>query len=431
MNSPEQPPNINAEQESKQEAIVDNSPAENESKTEETTIENTVGNLLLNKGIITEEEASTVDSSRLDELMVRTAHDFEDLPETIPPKNAEKTRRILGLNPQTGTPPPEQWKRESEKTKITQEMNVYLEKFKQTHPEVTGMIICGSQMDVGKVPTPDSDIDIVLITEDNIQTNSNTEEGRTTVEKLRSFTDKHQSQSGLEVEPDEFYTKSELLEALKSDSDKSKLTWGWNPNAVKYIGSDIDEMDDLQLQIHLMKELNSTNTQAMRQKVISEAKETIAKHLSAEPQSQETKMQTQIGELDKFDMEYFKQLEGEDGWVAIGQDNCKNQQYFTVKSTADESVGIIGVYDTENEKNVSHTVIDPAFRGQRLASKLKPILMEKLGLDFLTLTIDLDNTASIKSTEKLLDQGLEKVSDKDYENEFHKAKYIFRQKIND
>jgi len=48
------------------------------------------------------------------------------------------------------------------------------------------------------------------------------------------------------------------------------------------------------------------------------------------------------------------------------------------------------------KKNVSHTVIDPAFRGQRLASKLKPILMEKLGLDFLTLTIDLDNTASIK-----------------------------------
>ena len=125
--------------------------------------------------------------------------------------------------------------------------------------------------------------------------------------------------------------------------------------------------------------------------------------------------------LDVFDESYFRKLEGEDGWIAIGQKNCSNQKYFTVKGEDNEILGIIGVYDTDDEKNIAHTVIDPKHRGKGLSGKLKKILMDKLNLEFLTLTIDLSNTASIRSAEKT--PNTEKTSDKQYENEFHKVKF--------
>ena len=121
-------------------------------------------------------------------------------------------------------------------------------------------------------------------------------------------------------------------------------------------------------------------------------------------------------------MDYFKKLEGQDGWIAIGQEDCTNQRYFTVFSKSGEKIGIFGVYDHGDDKNITHTVIDPEFRGQGLSGKLKPIIMDKLNLDYLTLTIDLDNHASIKAAEKI--PGIKKVSDQSYEDDFHKVKYI-------
>jgi RimJ/RimL family protein N-acetyltransferase len=129
-----------------------------------------------------------------------------------------------------------------------------------------------------------------------------------------------------------------------------------------------------------------------------------------------------IDRLGLFDPEYFRQLEGENGWIALGQDNCRNQKYFTVYGDAGTKLGIVGVYDTEFEKNVSHTVVDPKYRGQGLAGNFKEKLMAELGLPFLTLTIDLDNTSSIRAAEKI--PSIRKVSDAAYEQEFHKAKYI-------
>jgi RimJ/RimL family protein N-acetyltransferase len=125
--------------------------------------------------------------------------------------------------------------------------------------------------------------------------------------------------------------------------------------------------------------------------------------------------------LEDFDAGYFDEVDG--GWIAIGQGNCKNIKYFTALDDG-KKVGIIGVYDTDDDKNITHTVTDPKFRGQGLAAKLKKELMKKLGLDFITLTIDLDNTASLKATEKL--PGVERVSDEQYEKDFHKAKYIYK-----
>lgn len=132
---------------------------------------------------------------------------------------------------------------------------------------------------------------------------------------------------------------------------------------------------------------------------------------------------TEIKNLGDFDMQYFQELEGQDGWLAIGQENCMNQQYFTVYGNKDEKLGIVGVYDTVDTKNITHTVVDPKFRGQGLAAKFKQRLIDELNLPFITMTIDLNNTASIKATEKI--PGVKKVSDEEYETDFHKAKYVY------
>jgi len=134
-----------------------------------------------------------------------------------------------------------------------------------------------------------------------------------------------------------------------------------------------------------------------------------------------------MGQLADFDEEYFHELEGEKGWIALGQDNCSNQKYFTVVGPSGERLGIIGVYDTEDDQNVTHTVVDPKFRGRGLAGEFKKKLMEELGLSSVTLTIDLDNQASIRAAEKL--PGVKKVSNEQYEDDYNKAKYIYEKPI--
>ncbi|MEK7643920.1 MAG: GNAT family N-acetyltransferase [Patescibacteria group bacterium] len=127
--------------------------------------------------------------------------------------------------------------------------------------------------------------------------------------------------------------------------------------------------------------------------------------------------------LGDFDRDFFNSLEGENGWIALGQEYCTNQRYFTVFAEDGTKVGIVGVYDTEDDQNITHTVIDPKYRGQGLAAKCKDALMNSLNLPFVTLTISLDNTPSLKAAEKL--PGVQKVSDAKYEADFHKAKFIF------
>jgi len=130
-----------------------------------------------------------------------------------------------------------------------------------------------------------------------------------------------------------------------------------------------------------------------------------------------------IQNLGDFDMQYFQEMEGQNGWLALGQENCVNQRYFTVYGSKGEKLGIVGVYDTADEKNVTHTVVDQKYRGQGLAAKFKQRLIDELNLPFITLTISLDNIASIRATEKL--PGVRKVSDAEYERDFHKVKYVY------
>ena len=131
----------------------------------------------------------------------------------------------------------------------------------------------------------------------------------------------------------------------------------------------------------------------------------------------------EIQNLGDFDMQYFQELEGEKGWLALGQENCMYQRYFTVYGSQGEKLGIIGVYDTADEKNVTHTVVDPKYRGQGIAAKFKQHLMDELNLPFITMTISLENIASIRATKKL--PGVKKISDEQYEHDFHKVKYVY------
>lgn len=131
----------------------------------------------------------------------------------------------------------------------------------------------------------------------------------------------------------------------------------------------------------------------------------------------------EIKNLGDFDMQYFQELEGQDGWIALGQENCMNQHYFTVFGNKDEKLGIVGIYDTADEKNLVHPVVDQKYRGRGLASKFMQLAIDKLNLPFITMTISLENIASIRATEKL--PGVKKVSDEQYEREFHKVKYVY------
>ncbi len=122
------------------------------------------------------------------------------------------------------------------------------------------------------------------------------------------------------------------------------------------------------------------------------------------------------------DMDYFKSLEGDDGWIAIGMDNCLNQKYFIVMGDNGEKLGIVGVYDTEDEKNITHIVVDPKYRRQGLVSKFYNSLLSRVDLQFLTATISRDNIVSYKAHEKA---GFKKVSSDRYEDKYDKFKYQY------
>lgn len=150
--------------------------------------------------------------------------------------------------------------------------------------------------------------------------------------------------------------------------------------------------------------------------------------MSSQPPEVKENKEIKVERLGDFDLEYFKTLEGEDGWIAIGQENCKNQKYFIVVGDSGEKLGIVGVYDTEDEQNITHIVIDPKYRGKGLVQQFYDALMSRENLTTLTATIDRKNRPSIVSHERA---GFKKISDDAYENEFDKFKYKYKKPKNE
>ena len=79
----------------------------------------------------------------------------------------------------------------------------------------------------------------------------------------------------------------------------------------------------------------------------------------------------------KTDMDYYYGLEGRDGWIAIGMNNCINQKYFIVIGDNNINLGIVGVYDINDERNITHIVIDKKYRGRDLTSQFYKYLIKK------------------------------------------------------
>ncbi len=131
-------------------------------------------------------------------------------------------------------------------------------------------------------------------------------------------------------------------------------------------------------------------------------------------------------QLTNFDADYFHSLEGENAWIALGsekyQKDYNNQKYFTVIDAEGEKLGIVGIFDFDQQKNLTHIVIDPKYRDKGLLKNIYHKLMEKTGAKFLIATIDAKNIASKKAHEKA---GFIKISDEEFENEFQKFKYKY------
>ena len=143
-----------------------------------------------------------------------------------------------------------------------------------------------------------------------------------------------------------------------------------------------------------------------------------------EQEKKENAEDIEVVGLDEFDEEYFYSISesGKDEWKAIGMENCKNQRYYTVIGENNVKLGIVGIYDTDDEQNITHIVIDPKFRGKGLLSNFYDQLLQKERLSLLVATINVKNKASVISHEKA---GFRKVSDEKYEEEFQKYKYKY------
>jgi len=233
------------------------------------------------KNILTLPESNLVSPAKVDELIVRTAHEYESLPDEIPQQHIDKVRRILGLKPNLGAGIVESTERAQEIKKVTTEMRVYLEQFRIECPEVLGMILCGSRIDPDKLPAPDSDVDAVLILRESTVTDPHTAQGEALLCRLKAFSDNTPSSSGFSVELDELYSVDDLFSKLQDPTDKSKLTWGWNPQIVKYIGDNIGNLDELGMQIKILEDLNHPEMLKLKQQKIAEAKELIIRYLGS------------------------------------------------------------------------------------------------------------------------------------------------------
>lgn len=243
-------------------------------------IETEMLDFLTNKDVISSEEILQVDKDRIEELLVRSASDPENFNLSDLQSKKEKIRRTLGLDPYSENDKIDAVQRNTEIKQLTEEMDNYLNKFKENHPEVVGLILCGSRMDSKKLPAPNSDVDAVIILQKGLKTESKTKEGRALVQKLVSYTNENPTDSGLEVQLDEFYSTDELFKVLDSPEDKSRLTWGWNSKSVKYIGGDIDNVGDLSVNIRILESLDSDQMQKLKSDKIIESKEKIANYLN-------------------------------------------------------------------------------------------------------------------------------------------------------
>jgi len=234
-----------------------------------------VGELLVDRGILTSEELGSLSPDRLDEILVRSGHELRDLPEEIPEEARKKTRRMLGLG-ESGAREVSVEQRRAEIEQLVGEMRRYLEKLRAHQDNIVGMILCGSRMDTQKIPAKTSDVDVVLVFKPGFTLDPSTPEGEKLLYHLRNFSDTTSTESGLPVELDEFFGEDTLTDKLAA-TDPGMLVWGWNAQATRYIGDGMGGKDEGAVNDRIHELLAGEAFEAKRkEKVKSAAKKYLA-----------------------------------------------------------------------------------------------------------------------------------------------------------
>ncbi len=230
--------------------------------------------MLNDQAILVPGESSVLRPASLDELMVRFGADLVGT-EKSTQEQKKKIRRVLGLASEEGGPLPQPEKRQTEIRELTEGMRKYLEFFQKAQPAVVGMVLCGSRMDKGKSPDPESDVDVVLVLKKGTIADPRTPEGEKTLFALRGYTDNNPTEDGRQVEVDGLYAADKLVESMRSENEDPRMIWGWNPDAITYVGDDFEDMNEDDVKSFLALQLKSETADALRRQMIKKAAQMI------------------------------------------------------------------------------------------------------------------------------------------------------------
>lgn len=229
---------------------------------------------LLAYGVLSSAEAAMLKPGSMNEIMVRFADGLAKLGEASEGQK-RKIRRVLGLGPRPGDPLPQPEQRSREIEGLMHEMRGYLKGMQEALPDVVGLVLCGSRMDKMRLPDPQSDVDVVVIRKSGTATDPRTPEGEKNLFDLRGYTDSHATGTGQPVEVDGIYAADKFIEAMKSPEENSRLIWGWNPDALAYIGDSIEDMSEQDVESFISLELKSEKAENLRRQMVKRAVEKI------------------------------------------------------------------------------------------------------------------------------------------------------------
>ncbi|HAU66386.1 MAG: hypothetical protein UT30_C0001G0060 [Candidatus Uhrbacteria bacterium GW2011_GWF2_39_13] len=228
-----------------------------------------VSTLLGQYGIVSTQEQKQLSSECLNEFLVRSSHEFVNLPTEISDQTKKKIRRMLGLG-ETGARELSSEERDKQIEMLIMEMRGYLEKLRVHQDDILGMILCGSRMDNQKMPAEESDVDVVFIFKSGFHLDPSTPEGEKLLYHLRDYTDKTASDSGFPVEIDELYGEDIFFKKM-TQADSEMLIWGWNADAVRYIGEPLGELNESSVNEYIQQTLTNNVFKEKRQNRIKEA----------------------------------------------------------------------------------------------------------------------------------------------------------------
>lgn len=231
-------------------------------------------NKLVNQEVITAVEASELPADRIDEFVKRCYCDFDKYAgNSMSAEQQAKVRRIMGLAEQSEEKIDIE-KRKQERAQLVELMREYLKGFQEKCSYVIGMLLTGSRMDIKKEPAQESDVDVALILKDGYEVHPSRGQGENLLFELRDYSDNHKVED-MPVELDALDTVTEFFSDLESDEWGQKLTWGWNDDAVQYIGGDLNDLDEAQVNDLIQETLKSNRFQNLKKRYLEKIKEEI------------------------------------------------------------------------------------------------------------------------------------------------------------